>query len=60
MFLSISRHIVDSLPEDPFEAILVIIRDFRQVMAALEESLTAKELRDRQSTIDGRGTCETR
>jgi hypothetical protein len=57
MFLPFSRKIVDSLPEDPFEAILAIIADFRRVMAIVDESLSAKELRDRQRYEIVREAC---
>ncbi len=57
MFLPLSRQIVDSLPEDPFEAILAIIQDFRREMAVVEESFTARELRDRQRYEIARQVC---
>ncbi len=57
MFLSISRGIVDSLPEDPFEAILAIIADFRHVMIVVDESFAATELRDRQRYEIAREAC---
>ena len=37
MPLFISRHFVDSLPEDPFAGILAIIAEFRSLMAAPQE-----------------------
>jgi hypothetical protein len=57
MFLSISRQIVDSLPEDPFKAILAIISEFRRVMSAAEQALAARELRDRQRYEIAREAC---
>ncbi len=57
MFLPFSRNIVDSLPEDPLEAIPAIIADFRRVMAAVDESFAAKELRGRQRYEIAREAC---
>jgi hypothetical protein len=48
MFLLVSRQLVDSLPEDPFQAVLTIISEFRHAMSAVTEAGGDKALQDRK------------
>lgn len=48
MFLFISRQLVDSLPEDPFGAILTIISEFRHVLATVAEVPGDEAFKDRK------------